>query len=86
LWHYATPQFWEAFSALPEQAQRSARKAFALIPRDPHHPSLHMKKTGRFWSVRIDRRHRALAAEVNEGLAWWWIGDHAQCGKLLEGR
>ena len=36
-----------------------------------------LKKVGRFWSVRVGSRHRALAVEVDAGLLWFWIGSHA---------
>jgi len=51
--HSATPEFWTAFAALPEQVQALARKNFELLKADPKHPSLRFKKVGRFWSVRV---------------------------------
>jgi hypothetical protein len=38
---------------------------------------LHFKKVGRFWSVRIGLRYRALGVEADDGLLWFWIGSHA---------
>ena len=40
---------------------------YQLLKTDPRHPSLHFKKVGRYWSVRVGIRHRALAVEVDEG-------------------
>jgi hypothetical protein len=74
--HYAAPDFWEAFSLLDPAAQRAARSAFHLMQRDPRHPGVRLKKTGRFWSARIGRSHRAVAVEAEGGLLWIWIGRH----------
>jgi hypothetical protein len=49
---------------------------------DPHHPSLHFKKTGSFWSVRVGIHHRALAIEVEDGVLWFWIGTHAEYDRM----
>ncbi len=39
-----------------------------LLKDNPFHPSLHFKKIGRFWSVRISDHYRALAVKVRRGL------------------
>jgi hypothetical protein len=65
--HFASPRFWQAYEALPEPVREVADKNFALLKATPDHPSLHLKKIGRFWSVRVGLRHRALAMEVDEG-------------------
>jgi hypothetical protein len=62
---------------LPENVRTLADKNYALLKQDPRHPSLRLKKVGRFWSVRVGSRHRALAVEVDTGLLWFWIGSHA---------
>jgi len=61
--HFATPRFWKAYDGLPAEIQKLADKNFELLKGDPDHPSLHLKKVGRFWSVRVGRNYRALAAE-----------------------
>jgi len=35
---------------------------------DSHHPLIHMKKAGRFWSVRIGLHYHTVAVEVPGGL------------------
>jgi hypothetical protein len=40
-------------------------------------------KVGRFWSVRIGRRYRAVAVERGEDLVWFWIGSHADYDRLI---
>jgi hypothetical protein len=44
---------------------------------------LQFKKVGRYWSVRVGLRHRALAVEVYEGYLWFWIGSHAEYDRLI---
>ncbi|MFO7628961.1 MAG: hypothetical protein R6W06_05480 [Prochlorococcaceae cyanobacterium] len=48
--------------------KHQADRAYALLKADPRHPSLHLKKVGRFWSVRVGLRHRALAIEAGDDL------------------
>jgi hypothetical protein len=74
--HHAAPDFWEAFGSLDPATQKAARNAFALMKSDPRHPSIHLKKAGRYWSARIGRNYRAVAAEAEDGLVWIWIGRH----------
>ncbi len=81
--HLASPAFWSAYDALPAQIRELADKNFALLKQDQTHPSLHFKKIGRFWSVRVGLRHRALGVEVDEGLLWFWIGSHADYDSLI---
>jgi hypothetical protein len=47
------------------------------VAEGPHHPSLHLKKIGRYWSVRIGLHYRAIATEADGDLRWHWIGSHA---------
>jgi hypothetical protein len=49
----------------------------------PHAPSLHLRKVGRFWSVRIGLHHRAVSVDAPDGLLWFWIGTHAEYDKLV---
>lgn len=81
--HYADPGFWRCYASLPREVQQVANRAFERLKSDPRHPSLHMKRVGRFWSVRVGRDHRALAVEAEDGLAWFWIGSHADYDQLL---
>jgi hypothetical protein len=67
---------------LPLETQQLADRAFELLKRDPHHPSLHLKKVGRYWSARVGMHYRALAVEAADGLVWFWIGAHAEYDKL----
>jgi hypothetical protein len=46
--HRANPKFWRADGLLTAEVQQLADANFALLKQDPHHPSLHFKKAGRF--------------------------------------
>ena len=63
--------------------QRLADKSFELMRQDSKHASLHLKKVGRFWSVRVGLHYRALAVEDDHHLVWFWIGSHAEYDKLI---
>jgi hypothetical protein len=75
--HFASRRFWEAYERLPQDVRALADKNFALLKDNPRHPSLQLKKVGRFWSVRVGLGYRALAVAVDDGLLWFWIGSHA---------
>ena len=81
--HFASPSFWEAYTSLPENIRTLADKNYELLKKNPRHPSLQFKKVGRFWSVRVGARYRALATEIDEGLLWFWIGSHADYDALV---
>jgi hypothetical protein len=81
--HFASRAFWEAYDKLPARVRELADKSYALLKQDPQHPSLRFKKVGRFWSVRVGLRYRALAVESGDDLVWFWIGSHADYDALI---
>ncbi len=81
--HRASPRFWECYGRLPAPVRALADKNFALLKNEPAHPSLNLKHTGRFWSVRVSRRYRALAVETDDDLVWFWVGSHSDYDKLI---
>jgi hypothetical protein len=80
--HYASPAFWGAYAKLPRHVREVADKNFQVLKADPKHPSLQLKKVGRYWSARVGLRYRALAVDVDDGLLWFWIGSHADYDAL----
>jgi hypothetical protein len=50
---------------------------------NPQYPSLQFKKVGRFWSVRVGLRYRALAVEADGDLVWFWIGSYADYDAIV---
>ncbi|HEY9875466.1 MAG TPA: hypothetical protein V6D12_18685 [Candidatus Obscuribacterales bacterium] len=81
--HRATPDFWYCYRQLPPDVQELASRCYELLKRDPGYPSLHFKKVGQFWSVRVGLHYRALAVEQDADFVWFWIGSHAEYDKLL---
>ena len=80
--HHTSPEFWEAFEILPLEIQILARGNYEILKANPRHPSLHFKKVGDQWSVRIGMGYRALGLDVADGVLWIWIGTHAEYDKL----
>ena len=82
--HRASPRFWQCYEQLPLAVRQLADKNFELLKADPRHPSLRLKKVGRFWSARVGQNHRALAVESADGLVWFWIGPHDQYENFIQ--
>jgi hypothetical protein len=83
--HRATPDFWYHYRQLPTETQELADRCYDFLKQDPRYPSLHFKKVGLFWSVRVGIHYRALAIEEDGDMAWFWIGTHAEYDHLLRG-
>ena len=82
---HALSEFWEHYDALPEAIQEKADKQFAVFEQNPHHPSLHFKSAGAYWSVRVSRGYRAVANRIGNDLFWFWIGPHDEYERILKG-
>jgi hypothetical protein len=83
--HRATPDFWYHYRQLPMEVQELADRCYEFLKQNSRYPSLHFKKVGSFWSVRIGIHYRALALEDGDDIAWFWIGTHAEYDRLLRG-
>jgi len=81
--HVATSKFWSYYDRLPKSVRDLADKNYSMLKLDPFHPSLHFKKVGRFWSVRVGMGYRALGVREDDSLVWFWIGSHSQYDKLI---
>ena len=86
--HRAAPVFWSAYDRLPEPIRDRADKRFALLKKDPRHPSLHFKQVAitngeEIWSARVSLYYRALAVRKRNGYVWFWIGDHNSYDSLI---
>ena len=81
--HYANPRFWRCYRGLPKEVRDLADRNYGLLKADPSHRSLHFKKVGALWSVRVGLHYRALATETHRDLVWFWIGSHAEYDKLV---
>lgn len=83
--HRASGRFWSRYNGLPPEVQRLADAAYEPLKADSRHPSLHLKKIGQLWTVRIGLHYRALAVEDGDDLAWFWIGHHGEYDRLIGG-
>lgn len=65
--------------------QARARKDFDLSKFDPSHPPLDFERLGghRLCSARVGLHHRALGLPREDGVAWFWIGTHAEYDRLV---
>ena len=75
-----------AFLALPGRPSRTgstSRPREFRAPEGQSSPSLHLKKVGRFWSVRVGLSHRALGTETDDRVTRFWIGTHAEYDRLV---
>jgi len=81
--HRANPRFWRCYRQLPQEVQRLADESYQLLRQNPRHPSLHFKRTGRFWSVRVGLHYRALAVQRENEIVWFWVGPHAEYNRLI---
>lgn len=78
-----TAEFRSHFRALPSAVQDTARAAFRLWQQDRRHPSLHFKRAGAYWSIRVGIHYRALGRLQDGTLYWFWIGRHAEYDRLV---
>ncbi|MBI2929448.1 MAG: hypothetical protein HYY24_27610 [Verrucomicrobia bacterium] len=84
--HWTTAEFWQHYRVLPAEVRRLARKNYRLLRENPQHPSLHFKPVGpNTWSARVGLKYRAVAARVESGFVWFWIGSHDEYERLIAG-
>ena len=81
--HRAAPAFWSLYERLDPETRKLAEKNFQLLQSDAHHPSLHFKRVGRFWSARVGLNHRAVSVRLDDDFVWFWIGTHAEYDRLI---
>ncbi len=87
--HRANADFWADYHALPASIRHRADKQFALLQRNPRHPSLQFKKIGEregldIWSARVTLKYRALAFKLHDECVWFWIGEHTVYDALIK--
>lgn len=81
--HYASPHFWFLFRQLPTEVQDLATANYQLLVANPRHPSLHLKRIGSYWSIRVGLHYRALGTDSDDGILWGWIGSHAEYDRII---
>ena len=83
--HRTTSRFWDCFDNLPHPIRTLAEGNFVLLKKNLQHPSLHFKRVGNFWSVRIGLNYRALAIKDGPDFIWVWIGTHDEYERMIAG-
>ena len=83
--HFASPEFWRLYEALPQDVRDSADRSFEQLKQNSRHPGVHFKKVGQYWSARVGLGHRALAVQSDDGFLWFWIGTHAEYDRVIGG-
>ena len=81
--HRASPRFWRCYRGLPKDVRDLADRNYGFLKADPSHTSLHFKKIGALWSVRVGLHYRGLATEADGDFVWFWIGSHSEYEKLV---
>jgi mRNA-degrading endonuclease RelE of RelBE toxin-antitoxin system len=80
---YTNRDFWGQYEKLPAHVRQLADKNFSLLKENPNHPSLHLKRVGKKWSVRVGDHYRAVGVNVEDGILWFWIGSHTEYDKVI---
>ena len=71
-------KFWKLYENLPDDIKSLADKTFIDLKKTQEHTLLNILKVGRYWSLPIGTKNRALGVEVDEGgLLWCWIGSYS---------
>jgi hypothetical protein len=79
----AKKSFRSRLEALPSDIRARAHRTFRQWLRDPHHPAIHFKKVGQYWSARVGSDYRALAIVRDDVVEWFWIGRHDEYERLI---
>jgi hypothetical protein len=83
-----TEAFRRQFAAAPAAIQTKVRAAHQLWSANPDHPSLRFKKVHEslpIYSARIDLNWRAVGVMKGGTVVWFFLGDHAEYERLLQG-
>ena len=71
-------KFWQLYEKLPDDIKSLADKTFIDLKKTREHSLFKILKVGRYWSLPIGTKNRALGVEVDEGgLLWCWIGSYS---------
>ena len=78
-------KFWQLYEKLPDDIKSLADKKFRDLEKARDHFILNIMKVGRYWSLPIGTKNRALGVEVDEGgLLWCWIGSFSDYKNFVD--
>ena len=76
--------FWKLYDNLPSEVQSLADRIFISMKENKNDPSKNIIRFGRYWSLQIGERHRALGVEVEEdGVLWCWVGTYSDYNNFV---
>jgi hypothetical protein len=84
--HGTVARFWRHYAELPKEIRELADKNFKLLKENPRHPSLHLKRVGEFWAVRVGLDSCALGVDDTDRIVWFWVGPHGEYEKWIAGK
>jgi hypothetical protein len=79
-------RFLKPYRDLPADVRTQARKAYRLFAANPNHPSLNFKRihsTKPICSARVSLQYGTLGVVQGDTIVWFWIGSHADYGRLI---
>jgi hypothetical protein len=76
--------FWREFHAAPVRIQDDAEGALDKFLEDKTYPSLHFKKVGKGWSLRVNYRWRILLQQTDDGYEVLHLADHDEYEHLIK--
>ena len=74
------------FADLPADVREDAKQAYRLFRDNPSHPCLNFKRLEGLdgvYSARIGLNYRAVATLKKNRAVRYWIGSHAEYGRLI---
>ena len=76
--------FWKLYDKLPVEAQSIADNNFLAMKAKQNDQSLKVFRVGRYWSMQIGKKYRALGVEVEkDGLLWCWVGSFSEYNSFV---
>jgi hypothetical protein len=77
--------FWQLYEKLQDDIKILADKSFRDLKKTREHSSLNIIKVGRYWSLPIGTKNRALGVDVDGGgLLWCWIGSFSDYNNFID--
>ena len=78
-------KFWQLYEKLPDDIKSLADKTFIDLKKTQEYTLLNILKVGRYWSLPIGTKNRALGVEVDVGgLLWCWIGSYSDYSNFVD--
>ena len=87
--NFFSDEFGDFYRRLLPSVQKQADRAFEHFEHDSRYPSLKFKCVNQQqsrYTIRINKRCRALGHMIDEEVTWYWIGnDHDEYERKING-